>query len=916
MNSTRCHKTPVRGLLQMAVLLAALAGNGRAQVIISVYAPSNTVVVNAGLQLTPSISDLAGTPLDPSSLTWATGDGTIAAVSPAGRVTGIFPGDVSITVADPDTGISLSTPIHVIPAAVSIQVTPQRFHVAEQALLSATAVDAGGKPINGLKFQFRSGEPGIAAVGSDGTLTGLAEGLTTIGASIAGVSSNPALEATAQVQVLPKLAYKIGKVIATDTNGSTTITGYNSLSVVNASEIASLVTLANGSQAAVLLEHGKTRVLAVAGQKLPNLNRMVTRLGGISANSNGDVALLVETPAPWCSVLVVIFPHSGPEQQVGTDNCSNSIHAHSMGEDGNVLYRVNDQIYLANATGTPKLLFSIASQPASNEPISSVNDFYPGGGKFVLNTNLSSGKHVYFLWDGRALSRTYSDGDAVRSRGTTNIDSPAGTADGNFYVRANGNNFEALVQLTATGVNPLLVTGDNVPGGTLAWIHGVDDATGGSILFRGDFSVGPYHTSLAAWESSGAVVEYSQIPGWGASISSAMTAGGTVFFSGLLNGETKVPGLRSIAGRNGTPAMVLATGANFPQPAPAGMDWRFNPIGGSATAIPAKSAGDSIITIDSSTRTLASIGDLLPNGKTAMWIGGGIANESGDILFTAGYPTGSGLFRYRAGKLDTLQDTGVTGTGPAGSSVSWFNSGRWRFLAMNNKGDAVSVSGYGSVTEIVALGSSGPKLVATQRTAAPGGGNFTNFQTVTMDDNGRVLFSSQTSDGKTGVYFWNGQSVTRVVGIADSGPYGLTVNEVSNIAASGTGFTIMLAFGNYQIRELRSFDGQQMKTIVSTDTTLLDGTGINYFFNNATTLSANGDAHYLAATQDGGLGVYAHKADGRDVIVARSRDQMPGGEWLINPIGVNSSLSGEVYFTADVLSNGVESLVLYLATPQ
>jgi hypothetical protein len=49
--------------------------------------------------------------------------------------------------------------------------------------------------------------------------------------------------------------------------------------------------------------------------------------------------------------------------------------------------------------------------------------------------------------------------------------------------------------------------------------------------------------------------------------------------------------------------------------------------------------------------------------------------------------------------------------------------------------------------------------------------------------------------------------------------------------------------------------------------------------------------------------------------VARSRDPLPGGEWLIFPLTVSSSASGEVWFTAYTWSNGVESLGLYLATP-
>jgi hypothetical protein len=125
----------------------------------------------------------------------------------------------------------------------------------------------------------------------------------------------------------------------------------------------------------------------------------------------------------------------------------------------------------------------------------------------------------------------------------------------------------------------------------------------------------------------------------------------------------------------------------------------------------------------------------------------------------------------------------------------------------------------------------------------------------------------------------------------------------------------MLAFDNYRARELRYFDGK-MRTLESTDTSLLDGTWLNYFWMNEATLSANGDAHYQVQTQDGGAGVYARRADGTLAVVARSRDQLPTGDWLIFPLTVSSGPAGEVWFTAYVWNNGVESLALFEATPQ
>ena len=72
----------------------------------------------------------------------------------------------------------------------------------------------------------------------------------------------------------------------------------------------------------------------------------------------------------------------------------------------------------------------------------------------------------------------------------------------------------------------------------------------------------------------------------------------------------------------------------------------------------------------------------------------------------------------------------------------------------------------------------------------------------------------------------------------------------------------------------------------------------------------------MAETQDSLTGVYVHNTAGKDLVGARSRDPLPGGEWLIMPLSVSSTSTGQIYFTADVLLNGVETLALYRATPQ
>lgn len=917
MSSIRSNRT---GFAAGALILLACPWAGRAQTaVVSISAPSSKVVVNSQLTLAVAFTDIAGTPLDGSSIQWTSSDSTIASVSATGTVQGVALGDVSVTATDPNTGAAGSKLLHIVPGSIVVQASPSQIHVGDSAQLSATALDAAGNPVSGVQYQFRSGQPAVASVAADGSLLGVGEGFATLEARIPAASSDPSLVATTLVHVLPRSAYKIQRILSTDVTANTTIAAYSGVSAENSSEVASIVTLANGNQAALLIENGKPNVLAVVGQSLPNIGRMVVRIDAISANARGDVALLIEYPAQFCSASVVVFPHGGPEQEIGGANCNNGMNARSLAEDGTVIYRLNDQILSAALTGPPKLLFSLATQPAASDPVKNVNDFAPSRvGTFVLNTNLSSGAHVYLYFDGKALTQVYKDGDNVGRASTINTDMPVAAPDGKFYARVNTGNAELLTQFAPGPPQRLIASGDTIAGGRVGWIDSVADAGPNGVLLITDLAVGQYHSSIASWNGS-VLTEYAPLAGWGSLVSGAMLSNGTALVSAILQNDAGAPGLRTVSSA-GTSSVVLAAGVPFPRPVPAGIDWHYASRAGTGSVIPFRAAGEAVLSVGASNQSLAAIGVALPNGQIATSIGAVSANQSGDMVFTAGYSSGSALFRYSGGKLTTLIDSSVGKTGPQGRSLSYMNNYRGRYLAINSRGDVAATGGFNlnniGEFDLVVFLSDGPHLVAQQNTPAPGGGNYNNFNTVAIDDKGDVLFIAPTSDGHTAAYCWNGSSVTRVIGTGDPGPSGMTVNEVSNISAGGSGFLIILAFGNYQVRELRSYDLSQLKTLQSSDTTLLDGTKLSYYWGNEATLASNGDVHVMAETQDGLAGVYAHRVDGRDLVAARTRDSLPDGEWLIMPLSVSSTATGDVYFTADVLLNGVETLALYHAIPQ
>src|SRR5438132_10106345 len=124
-------------------------------VFVTVRAASSKVLVNGNMQAGAAITAIDGTPLDPASLTWASSDSNIAAVSSTGMISGVMPGDARIGVTDSTTGVAAWTLIHVVPASISLQISAASIAAGETAQLTPSAVDGAGKTIPGLRFQYR-----------------------------------------------------------------------------------------------------------------------------------------------------------------------------------------------------------------------------------------------------------------------------------------------------------------------------------------------------------------------------------------------------------------------------------------------------------------------------------------------------------------------------------------------------------------------------------------------------------------------------------------------------------------------------------------------------------------------------------------------------------------------------------------
>jgi uncharacterized protein YjdB len=133
---------------------------------------------------TVSAKDANGVSLKSFTTTWSSSNVDVATVSSSGIVAGLSQGTTNITATV--LGKSASSSIHVIPRVASLLVTPDDVDMplGSTRTLVASAFDAQGTAISGRKVTWSSSNPGIVAVNSNGVLTPVSVGTTSVLATV------------------------------------------------------------------------------------------------------------------------------------------------------------------------------------------------------------------------------------------------------------------------------------------------------------------------------------------------------------------------------------------------------------------------------------------------------------------------------------------------------------------------------------------------------------------------------------------------------------------------------------------------------------------------------------------------------------------------------------------------------------
>ena len=245
--------------------------------------------VGQTVQLSAEVLDQLGRPMSGASVTWSSGEASVATVDANGRVTAIADGEARITATSGSA--SGTAVVSVDQVASSVDVSPAAdtlTALGDTVRLTAEAVDANGHAVADAEFTWSSTDGSVVTVDEEGLVTAVDNGSADISAtsdSASGSASLVVAQRAATVDVSPPVATLIPRdtlrltATAADANGhgvagamfswtssDTTIASVDSLGLVEAlAEGMATITAGSGGV------EGVTDITVSAPQPPPNL---------------------------------------------------------------------------------------------------------------------------------------------------------------------------------------------------------------------------------------------------------------------------------------------------------------------------------------------------------------------------------------------------------------------------------------------------------------------------------------------------------------------------------------------------------------------------------------------------------------------------------------------------------------------
>ena len=157
--------------------------------------------IGATVQLSATVSDDNGQPVEDAVVTWRSGDEDVATVNDQGLVTAVGNGVTEITARSGSA--EASVPVSVMQSAASLSIEPSSatlMSIGATVQLSATVMDENGQPVEDAVVTWRSSDEDVVTVNDQGLVSAVANGMTQVTAR----SGNA--EATVPVSVMQSAA--------------------------------------------------------------------------------------------------------------------------------------------------------------------------------------------------------------------------------------------------------------------------------------------------------------------------------------------------------------------------------------------------------------------------------------------------------------------------------------------------------------------------------------------------------------------------------------------------------------------------------------------------------------------------------------------------------------------------------------
>lgn len=164
--------------------------------------PSTVTALRVGstVQLIAVTKDAQGRQLTGRTVQWGSSAPEVATVSTSGNVTTLAPGRATMTATS--EGVRATLAIEVRAAVASLLVTPRTpapLVPGDTLRLTSAVRDSAGTVLSDRAVTYRSSTPAVATVSSDGKVSAVALGTTTIVAESEGVSASVAVSVRAPV---------------------------------------------------------------------------------------------------------------------------------------------------------------------------------------------------------------------------------------------------------------------------------------------------------------------------------------------------------------------------------------------------------------------------------------------------------------------------------------------------------------------------------------------------------------------------------------------------------------------------------------------------------------------------------------------------------------------------------------------